>query len=332
MPAPTVYLLYGDDEFAISRQVASMQARLGDPATAELNTSFLDGRTVSLSELEATAGAAPFLATRRLIVLSDPLEGLTHKSQRERFTRLLARLPPKTALVIRVSKLLPSDHWLLRWAGEAGPRAFVRSYRLPRKGEMARWIQQQATERGGAFTPQAARALALALGTDTRQAAQEIEKLLAFVNYSRPVEVDDVAHVAAPLEVLDDKGVFRMVDALGNQDGKSALDELHRLLLQKDPLSLFGMIVRQFRLLLLAREVIQGGGGVNQVRQHLGVHPYVAQKVTAQARNFDQPTLEAIYHHLLDLDTQIKSSQVEAEIALDTLVAALTPQSTPARR
>ena len=87
------------------------------------------------------------------------------------------------------------------------------------------------------------------------------------------------------------------------------------------------MIVRQFRLLLLAREIAESGGGADQVRQRLRLHPFVAQKVLAQARNFDLPALEAILRHLLELDTGIKSGQIGAETALDTLVAGLTPHS-----
>jgi DNA polymerase-3 subunit delta len=86
------------------------------------------------------------------------------------------------------------------------------------------------------------------------------------------------------------------------------------------------MIVRQFRLLLLAREVLDRGGGANEVKNATGVHSFVAGKITAQANNFDRITLRTIYRHLLALDEDIKFGAIPAETALDMLVASFSPR------
>jgi DNA polymerase-3 subunit delta len=88
------------------------------------------------------------------------------------------------------------------------------------------------------------------------------------------------------------------------------------------------MIVRQFRLLLLAREVLDRGGGAADVKQAVGVHAFVAGKIATQAKNFDRHSLLTIYRQLLSLDEAIKYGAVPAETALDMLVASFTPQST----
>jgi hypothetical protein len=40
---PVVYILHGDDEFAIAEFIAGMEKKLGDPVTADLNITRLDG-------------------------------------------------------------------------------------------------------------------------------------------------------------------------------------------------------------------------------------------------------------------------------------------------
>ena len=50
-----------------------------------------------------------------------------------------------------------------------------------------------------------------------------------------------------------------MVDAIGNRNGREALLRLHRLLEDEDPHPVFGMIVRQFRLIIQARECLEHG-------------------------------------------------------------------------
>jgi len=84
------------------------------------------------------------------------------------------------------------------------------------------------------------------------------------------------------------------------------------------------MVVRQFRLLLQAREVLDAHGGVNEVTSALGVHPFVAGKVADQAKRFSLPTLEKIYHQLLEIDEAAKRSQVTLDLAMETLVVELT--------
>jgi len=159
------------------------------------------------------------------------------------------------------------------------------------------------------------------VGVDTRQAGMEIAKLLAYVNWARPVTGPDVEAVCI---VTSQQSVFDFVDALSNGNGKSAQHLLHRLLENEDPFSLWGMVVRQFRLLIQAREILDGRGNQNDVARALGVHPFVAEKTTGQAARFSIESLESIYRRLLRIDEGVKTSQLTLELAMDTLVVELT--------
>jgi len=159
------------------------------------------------------------------------------------------------------------------------------------------------------------------VGVDTRQAGMEIAKLLAYVNWARPVKVEDVEAVCI---VTSQQSVFDFVDALANGNGKSAQYLLHRLLESEDPFALWGMVVRQFRLLLQAREILDGRGNKDDVARTLGVHPFVAEKTTGQSARFSVETLEAIHHRLLRIDEGVKTGQLTLDLALDTLVVEIT--------
>jgi DNA polymerase-3 subunit delta len=114
------------------------------------------------------------------------------------------------------------------------------------------------------------------------------------------------------------------VDALSVGNGKSAQHLLHRLLENEDPFSLWGMVIRQFRLLILAREILDGRGNKDDVARALGVIPFVAEKTTDQATRFSSESLESIYHQLLKVDEEVKTGQITLDLALDTLVMELT--------
>ena len=126
---PTVYLLDGDDEFAQAELIAGLASKLGDPTSAEMNTTRLDGASTSIEQIELAAFAMPFLAPRRLVIVSRPAARLNTKPLRERFLKLLGNLPPTTALVLVEPGPLTKErdrregktHWLEQWAVDAAP-------------------------------------------------------------------------------------------------------------------------------------------------------------------------------------------------------------------
>lgn len=327
---PAVYLLHGSDEYSLSQSVAEIQAHLGDQVAAAFSTTRFDGKTLSLNELENTVKSLPFMTERRLVVVEDPLASIKGKAQQARFISILDQTPSTTALVLVVNRDLrfkdknsKKDHWLLRWAHSAGDQVYLRSHQAPRGTEMGRWIQEETEKEGGRITPQAAVRLGSLVDEDTRMAVQEIRKLLAYTNYQRAIEIDDVELLTT---AMGEENIFAFVDALGNLDGRQAVGKLHRLLDDSDALPIFGMVVRQFRLLLLARETLDSGGGDEDIVRNVKIHPYVARKVSTQARNFTLLSLETIYHKLQSVDEAIKSGQMQPDIALETFVVDITGQ------
>jgi len=326
---PVVYILNGEDEFAISNFLTAIQAKMGDATTAEMNTTRLEGRSLSIDALTNAVSVMPFLASRRLVIVTNPLAKLNSPTLREKFVALLERVPPTTALVLVENRLLTDErdrrkgkiHWLEEWAHQAGDRAIIRTFLPPRGEVMIRWILDRAKAMGGQFTAEAAERLADQVGDEPRLLDQEIRKILTYVNFKRPVDPDDVEHLT-PFSRQGD--IFALVDALANHKGREAQEMLHRLLEEQDTLSIFGMVVRQFRLLILAREVMDKGGREPDIARELKITSFVAGKLASQSQRFTQKTLEGIYRNLLEMDEAAKTSQVEGDLALDMLVVSLT--------
>ncbi|HUV92167.1 MAG TPA: DNA polymerase III subunit delta [Anaerolineales bacterium] len=344
-PSPVVYLLHGDDEYTIAQEVAKLEANLGDDALREANTTSLDGRSFNLDDLVSVVSPMPFIAKRRVVILTHPLARLESKEakakflnkqkltkDREKIIENFEKVPLTTALVLVEHKLLTSDwerkkgnlHWLERWAGSDRERAYVKAFPL---GNMEGWIQNRAAQEGGQFTYEAARRLAELVGADTRLADQEIRKLLDYADYKRPVEKEDVDLLTPDSSQAD---VFAMVDALGMRDGQKASLILQRLLEQQEHGFIFAMVVRQFRLLLLVREILDGGGGGDEIAAKLGflgLKKWMSRKLIPQAKRFSLPVLEEIYHRLLNLDDDVKSGLIPVDLALQIFVSELTSQS-----
>ncbi len=327
------YLLHGPDEFAIAEFVDALKEKMGDPAMASLNTTLFDGRSVALAELRGACDAMPFLSPRRLVIVEGWLTKLLGKtedgegegtaaSNKETLNALAAylpALPETTALVFVEKREIPERNAVLK-AAASNAWGFVKFFDAPKGEALVRWIQARAKREQGEFTREAAHALAAA-DPDPRALDHEILKLLTYVDFARPVERADV-------EALTPAGgearIFDLVDAIGQRRGPPAMRELHKLLEREEPLYVLGMIVRQFRYMLLAKEMLEARASEMEIAKALGLHSYPTEKICAQARNFSLPTLEHVYRRLLDYDTDIKTGQVESGAALDTLVASLT--------
>lgn len=325
-PVPTFYVFHGDDVFRIEEEVAKMRARMGDSATADLNTVAFDERTATLADVMNAASALPFLADKRLVVVTGWLSWLARsgagKTGKDTLDQLAAQLPglPDWARLVFVEReTLKETHPVLR-AAAADPRGYVQNFALPK--DPTQWIARRAEHYGAQIEPAAVQALASVVGNDLVAADNELFKLAAYTGGERPIAEADVATLTP---YVPEQSVFDMVDALGQRDGQTAIRLLRRLLADGEALGLFAMIVRQFRLLLQAKEhLVTGQGHGPALVKALNVHRFVGEKLERQSRNFTLADLESIYRRLLELDRRIKTGQIDPELALETLVAGLS--------
>ena len=330
-PMPRYYILHGEDELARRETLLTLQERLGPPELAALNTTIFESTTITLGELKNACNTIPFMAERRLVVVHGLLSHLAASKRQKQSDQLdwktqvlmglgeyLAQLPETARLVFVEPRQLPPSHPILRQAS-ADEYGYVRAFKLPK--DMVQWVRHRASEKGGEFSPEAAVALVQAVGQNQRLLDQEIEKLLAYANFERPVKRADVTGLVT---YAQEAVIFDAVDALGQRDGTRATRLIHNLLGHgNEPLYLFAMIVRQFRLLIQIKELSQELVEIQVIAKTINLHPYPTGKFHAQARNFSIEQLEHIHHRLLDIDVQIKTGQIDAIVALDLLIAGL---------
>jgi DNA polymerase-3 subunit delta len=332
MVTKTFYILHGSDELRLEEEVKRFRAQMGDSPNAELNISEFDGQSASVAEILNAATSFPFLADRRLIIVRGLIgwitrkgAGETGKQAVERLLRELPQLPDWSRLVLVERGELASSSKLLKLAQQEA-RGFEKAFNAPK--DSTQWIIQRAREAYGAeIEPRAAQALASVTGEDLRRADNELIKLVSYVDGARPIREDDVA---ALTPYVAEANIFAMVDALATGKGDLAMTLMNRLL-EDDPrdegFGLYAMIIRQFRLLLIAKEHLLLHGSRQGLAEALGTtSKFVVDKTAEQSRSFTLEQLETIYRTLQDYDLKMKTGRIEPRLALDLLVAGLSRQ------
>lgn len=332
-PTPNIFLIDGEDDFSVAGFIASLEHRLGSADMAGVNTTHLDGRNLDLDELKRACFAMPFIAEYRLVIIEQPVTRLNDNTIREKFKKLLQTVPPTTLVALVHHENLTEErdrkrnrlHWLESWFLKTGGNLAFKHFDLPRGQEMVKWTQNRVKAAGGEFTPAALAKLAMLVGEAPRRANQEIVKLLEYVNYARPVEVDDVEKLTPNSAEIGD---FALVNALRSQNTRQAQAILHKLLEDNEPIWLFASIVSQFRRLILVRELMDQRATKDEIVHRLDLHPYVVEQAMEHARHYSITSLEAIYQLLHELDLAIKTGQMDSELALDMLMIELTTKPT----
>ena len=325
---PSLYIFYGDDGFGMAKTVQTMVEKLGDPQTAELNLTRLDHNT-RLEQLRSAAFAMPFLSERRLVVVSPALNLVKSAKNNENLLAFLEKLPESTGLVLVIEtefekndwKDFKKEHWLRKWAlSQPSGKVYSREFSLPKQHEMQNWIIEETRRQKGKILPNAALELANLVGSNPQLAVQEITKILTYLNFSRDIELDDVIQLVADVAPTN---IFDMVDALAEGKKQKALELMHAILQERAD-EVFGMVVRQFRLLIMTRTLIDMGIHGDKIATELRVHPYVGKKLEKQAQLFSKSQLEMIYPQLLKIDENLKSSQMDIPLAMDLFISDLS--------
>lgn len=327
---PTFYIFHGDDIFAMEEDVSGMLAKMGDPTTADLNTARFDGRSASVADVFNAACAMPFLSDKRLVIVDGWLAwlarsgaGKTGKDTLQSIAEQVVDLPDFARMVFLERSSIKDTNPVMK-AARTDKRGYVKTFRQPKN--IPSWIQSRAAHYGCEIEGPAMQALHAVTDGDMVRLDGEIFKLASYVEPGQPITERDVA---ALTPYVPEQSVFDMVDALGRRDGRTASRLLHKLLQGDDDkngaMSLFAMIVRQFRLMIQARAYLEAGKGRGAaLAKVLGIHSYPAGKIEQQCRNFSLEDLETIYRRLLDIDRRVKTGKIDPVLALDMFVAALS--------
>ncbi len=341
-PPPVTTLFYGQDEPALRDRLAEFCAQVTEPATAALNTIHFDGRTAELTEIQAAAATLPFLAEARLVLVDSLTEANAGKGLLDALPETIAGLPDWARLVLIESGIgLPAPRHeasprqkalkKLISVVENDPRGRVIAFDFPQS--LRDWLVNRAAAHGAQIESPAAQLLAQRIGEDLTLADSELAKLAAFTNCERPIQAEDVKLLTP---YTPEASIFEMVDAMGQRDGQRALRLLRQLLESGDePLRVFGMIVRQYRMLIQMREYLDRGGRPHQAWQVLGLNEFVARKIAEQARHYSLRLLERIYRRLLETDLAMKGGmetpwhidRLDPALALEDLIARLSTRS-----
>lgn len=328
-----VYLFYGEETYLRDLALVRLKEHFEQAGQAGLDVDLIEGEATDPAGVAARAETLPFFAARRLVVVKNPSffkaakrggetgeEESPKPSGREATLLEYIKNPsPSSCLVFTTGETIDKRKRLFQAIKKYG-REMEFTYLSP--GDLSRWVAKRAGQGGRRFAPGAANALLDAAGPSLQALSLEIEKLIHYTAGREVITAEEISLLCPPrLE----ENIFKVVDAVGNRRYGEALAGIQDMLAAKEPpLKILSMIARQFRILLMVRDLSERGCPVREVPEKLKIHPFVAQKATVQSRNFSKPLLTRALAALSEVDVGVKTGKMEFYPAMETFLLTLS--------
>jgi DNA polymerase-3 subunit delta len=336
-----LHVFYGPDQFRAREEVRLLRQELDREGNLAHNTVRLEGRGLSIGELRSACHSASFFAEDRLVIVEGLQERFSGVRRRGRapargsgasdldgFADVLTNLPETTTVVLLDEQ--PSGAFL----DAIGSNAKVREFPILRNDALRQWAVLRARAQGASFSPAALdRLTSMIDGYHLGELAHEIDKLATYAN-GRTVEVTDIdALVSGAIQYQ----IWDLTDAViaGRADRALGFVETMAARGGRDyaPGLLIYMLTRQYRQLILAKALKDGGATDAQVGQHLGIsQPFPLRKIIEQCGRYSVERLETAYRRLLETDVAVKTGVLEVDTALELLIADLSELAKAPRR
>lgn len=353
----TIHFWFGEDDFSISEELGKRKAnftkKYGGMNIYEIDWKY-DGadEREKMSRIQIGLSSDSLFSSNKLLILKNVLSASKKKKEKgssddemdedkgsakdDMILKYLAK--PKDSIELflvegEVDQRKKTYKELIRL--EKKGIAEMEEFLLPVDDSFDKWLLQRIEKNGGKIKKDALSMLSVALGKGfsqrdrNRKVAQlynlweadnEIDKL---VNYADDGEITK-ENIELLVHSKIDMNIFSLTDCISQKNKKKAILLLN-MQIEKgvNEIYILTMLIRQFRNLLIIKDLLEEGFSGSQIAQRAKMHPFVVRKTIEQCRNFNIFDLKKIYQKLYDADLAVKTGKMESGLALDLLVVSI---------
>ncbi|WP_288653759.1 DNA polymerase III subunit delta [uncultured Gemmiger sp.] len=319
-----LYYFYASDEALVhtAAQKTLKYLNRDDP-----ETTVLDGPTPSVEEIVLAAGTISFFGGKRLVLM--PLIRPSTYSDKD-LQELCDTLADTENAIFVLTSIIEESYGKLR-PGKREQKLIASCEKLgycvqlnrPTGAALQAMARDWAKEAGADFSPGAEAALLARCGEDQFLLKNEVEKLAALANYST-ITKEMVSRLGT---VTLDADTFDMVKLLTSGQADKAQQKLKTLLaLQNEPIMITGALISNYLDLyrvMLGRRSRRSLGDVAKDFGYKGNWNYRLNSTEKTALRFKRAQLEDCLHILQRLDTDLKSSKLDADLLMQKALCEL---------
>lgn len=309
-----IFFLFGDEEFLKEEAAAAIMAAHLEAATREFNLDQLHGSEGTVETLASILQTPPLMAEWRVVVVREVQALAGSARARAIIESLLEREVPGLVVVL---------------IGQIPERSKAQFYEILKRkaraveftalagSDLPGWLMERAAGQRVTLEPDAARALAAAVGPVIGVLDRELAKLYDFVGERRQIAIADVEAAVGTIVRQNRWDWFDLVGSGRLAEARAALPILFDAKESGVGLVL-GLGTHFLRLALAAT------GGERALQNELPPHQrWLAGRLVRQAKSWRVEDLAAALDDLLRADRLLKSASLSEEQILEELLLRL---------
>ncbi len=304
-----VYLLYGEETFLVNSYKRRFRETIAGDDT--MNYNCFEGKGTDVKEVISLADTMPFFADRRLIIIDG--SGF-FKGSCDELADYIPQIPETTTIVFCESDVDKRGR-LYKKVNETG---HIVEFKRQDHDQLANWAAGLFARGGKKIKRSDMDYFLSRTGDDMENIKSETDKLISYTGDNEIITREDIDAIGTPHIT---SRVFDMVTDIvtGNTVGALELyDDLCAL--KEPPMRILFLIARQFNQILQVKDLIGSGNGRAQISSKLGVSPYVAGKLTDQARNYTREQIISYVTLCVQLEEDVKTGHLDDELAVELLI------------
>ena len=304
-----VYLLFAEEGFLKK----SYKNRLKEAILGEdtMNYHYFEGKGLNISEIIGLAETMPFFAEHRLILTED--SGL-FKSGGEELAEYPPQMPDTSCLVFSESEVDKRSR-LFKTVKKIG---YAAELGRQESGQLARWAGGILAKEGKKISGPTMELFLSKTGDDMENIRSELDKLISYT-LGRDVITDQDVEDICTTQVTNK--IFDMITAIAAGNTKKAMDLYEDLLILREPsMRILFLIARQFNQLLMVRDMMGKNTSRAEIASRLKVPPFVAGKMTGQARAFSRKQILEYVKLCVDAEEAVKQGRLSDRLAVELLI------------
>ncbi len=308
------YLLYGEEDYLKKQSMQKLMNALVSPGDT-MNCNIYQGRKVDPSEILDMAETLPFFAQKRVIVLDET--GLGEKADDD-FLKRLETLPDTTVMIFLEQKINKRSK-IYKFINKNGYPAEMSAQD---EKQLMIWVGALLKKEGRQIRKNDVVYFLHKVGTDMNMIRNEVLKLALYTAGRKEVTKEDIDAVCT--EEITGK-IFDMIEAIGTQQQKNALNLYYELLeLKEPPLRILSLILRQCNQMLMVKSFAAFEPSNKVIASKAGIHPFVVGKLKNQVRNFTMEQLRGFVKECAAMEQGIKTGVYNDRIGVEMLIIAFS--------
>lgn len=311
-----VYLLTGDESYLVMQAKQMLKNALSTPGD-EMNCTVFEDSRIDLASLRELSQTFPFFAEKRLLILDRT--GVM-KTGKEELIRILEELPETTCMVL-VEPEVDKRSKVYKWIKKNG---YVGEFLKKQQTEkvLTRWVAALLGKEKKQIRESDVHYFLERTGEDMFQIKTETEKLIAYVGERTEITRRDIEEITSG-EVQNK--IFELVAAIARGSKTEALSYYDDLLLLKEPpMHILFLLVRQYRILLLMKNMRSLHKPDKDIAQAAGIPPFAIRKNESQLRGYDLRALEQCVSSCIQVEEDIKTGKIDDQMGVEVLIVGLS--------